>query len=685
MKRKIIKLLSFALVIAFSISVSTVASFASDESPIAGVFSGETMSQSFSTAEDMQKWLSDIALGTIEDTDLRGKRLVLLQDIEVSLQTIGEGMNQMASGLYVCCDVDLGGHAVTIIGNSSALLTSAIAMQSSSDVKTDRIAITNGDIICKFTSSSTMSYGIMASTTSQTYVLDGVSIISANDQTLTNGICINGKYNGAVEFKNCVVDLSVSDSTFTAFPTGGYVYTAVLESGSYKNLPTDSDDHIVVSGSKLEGLESVDENTTVITSTNTTAIIVDDGNAYLYDTLQDAVNAASRRADDSGNVEIQLLKQPEDGTVELPSDVSAEDITISKLGDDSDINLGGIIMTDSNDNKVTVGDDGKLETIIAVKSVTLDKTSLDLYVGNTAELNATVKPENAADKIVTWSSSDPTVATVDTNGNVKALKPGTTTITATAGGKSATCTVTVSYPVNIPDTYDIDLIVGEGGEAKTSLTNASAGSTITVAVTPDEGYELDYITVDGERIDGTTFTMPAHDVTVRVYFTDGSVDMPFVDVNSGDWFYDYVAYVYANGLMDGTSATMFEPNGTMTRAMVWAILARVDGETVTGANWIETARSWAMANGVSDGENANGYVTREQLATMLWRYAGEPTSSYSLSAFTDAASVSDYAETAMAWAVEHGIITGMTDTTIEPQGTATRAQCAAMLMRFVEL
>ena len=115
-----------------------------------------------------------------------------------------------------------------------------------------------------------------------------------------------------------------------------------------------------------------------------------------------------------------------------------------------------------------------------------------------------------------------------------------------------------------------------------------------------------------------------------------------------------------------------------------AILARVDGETVTGTNWLETARTWAMANGVSDGENANGYVTREQLATMLWRYAGEPDSDYSLSAFTDAGSVSDYAETAMAWAVEHGIITGVTDTTIEPQGTATRAQCAAMLMRFIE-
>ena len=159
---------------------------------------------------------------------------------------------------------------------------------------------------------------------------------------------------------------------------------------------------------------------------------------------------------------------------------------------------------------------------------------------------------------------------------------------------------------------------------------------------------------------------------------------PFVDVKTGDWFYDYVAYVYSNGLMDGTSATTFEPNANMTRAMLWTILARIDGEEISGADWAETAREWAMASGVSDGADAGGALTREQLAAMLYRFAGEPETAASLDGFTDAASVSDWAARAMAWAVGEGIITGVTDTALDPQGSATRAQCAAMLMRFVE-
>ena len=241
---------------------------------------------------------------------------------------------------------------------------------------------------------------------------------------------------------------------------------------------------------------------------------------------------------------------------------------------------------------------------------------------------------------------------------------------------------------NIPNTHAITVIDPANGSLKVNPSNGSAGTLITVTATPDKGYELAYITVDGERITGSTFRMPDHDVTVSALFVP--VSFPFTDVKSGDWFYDAVAYVYANGLMDGTSATTFEPNANMTRAMVWAILARIDGETVTGADWASAARTWAMAGGVSDGTDPNGPVTREQFATMLYRYAaakgcdvsiGESTNILS---YADFASISEYAIPAMQWACGSGIVTGVTDSTLEPQGTATRAQCAAMLMRFIE-
>ena len=236
--------------------------------------------------------------------------------------------------------------------------------------------------------------------------------------------------------------------------------------------------------------------------------------------------------------------------------------------------------------------------------------------------------------------------------------------------------------INIPDPNSITVTQPANGTIRVNPSNGSAGTLITVTATPDEGYELAYITVDGEKITGNTFRMPDKSVTVSAVFVPAT--FPFVDVKTGDWFYDYVAYVYANGLMDGTSATTFEPNANMTRAMLWTILARIDGEEISGADWAETARAWAMESGVSDGTDAGGSLTREQLAAMLYRFAGEPETAANLDGFTDAAGVSDWAARAMAWCVEQGIITGVTDTLLDPQGAATRAQCAAMLMRFVE-
>ena len=264
------------------------------------------------------------------------------------------------------------------------------------------------------------------------------------------------------------------------------------------------------------------------------------------------------------------------------------------------------------------------------------------------------------------------------------------TVTAAAGGQD----------VNVPETYGIELVVGEGGEARASFSNASAGAEITVTATPDEGYELAYITVDGERISGNTFTMPAHDVTVRVYFTDGASTLPFADTPEGAWYYDAVSHVYANGLMDGVSATTFAPDANMTRAMLVTILWRMEGgpvvnclmpfNDVDGGAWYAEAVRWAASEGIVTGVSGtifapNAEITREQFAAMLWRYAGAPVGGgMAVSEFTDGASVSDYAADAVTWALSEGVLTGMGDGALAPQGTATRAQAAAMLMRFAE-
>ena len=160
--------------------------------------------------------------------------------------------------------------------------------------------------------------------------------------------------------------------------------------------------------------------------------------------------------------------------------------------------------------------------------------------------------------------------------------------------------------------------------------------------------------------------------------------LPFEDVAAGAWYYDAVAFVSANGLFDGTSETAFSPNGQMTRAMVIAVLARHAGiDTSVGATWYDAAVCWAVEAGVSDGSDLEGSITREQLATMLYREAGSPAVSGSLEGYVDAGEVSDWAVDAMLWAVAEGIIEGAGGNALTPTTPATRAQTAAILQRYI--
>ena len=158
----------------------------------------------------------------------------------------------------------------------------------------------------------------------------------------------------------------------------------------------------------------------------------------------------------------------------------------------------------------------------------------------------------------------------------------------------------------------------------------------------------------------------------------------FYDVKEETWYAQAVRFTAANGLFAGIEEHVFAPDIPMTRAMIVTILARLEGVDTSGDPWYEAGRQWAMEQGISDGTNMDASLTREQLATMLWRYAGSPAVSADMSGYTDAGTVSSYAQQAMAWCVEQGIIGGTTATTLSPQAEATRAQVATILMRFIE-
>jgi hypothetical protein len=171
--------------------------------------------------------------------------------------------------------------------------------------------------------------------------------------------------------------------------------------------------------------------------------------------------------------------------------------------------------------------------------------------------------------------------------------------------------------------------------------------------------------------------------TVNSVITD--VAQKFEDVRSGAWYESAVKFVKEKGLMSGVTDSSFAPNSEATRAMLMKVLASLKGvDTTGGATWYEKAMQWAVANGISDGSNINDNITREELATMLYRFAGSPDVEGTLSGFEDSAAVQEYAQQAMIWAVQNGLITGNDDGTLNPDGNATRAEVAAILMRFCE-
>lgn len=260
-----------------------------------------------------------------------------------------------------------------------------------------------------------------------------------------------------------------------------------------------------------------------------------------------------------------------------------------------------------------------------------------------------------------------------------------------------------SFPVKIANSGD--------GVAKVDKSYASAGDKVTITVTPGRNATVQRITVtdeDGERLkltenrDGTySFTMPNGAANVYARFSGSG--LPFADVPSGSWYYDDVAYVYDTGLMTGLTVTAFGPNLSTTRGMIVTILWRMENEPaakhgcpfadVRRGSYYEQAIAWASENGIVTGFDASTFapdraITREQLAAILFRFAAyrgmdAVTLRENLSSFQDQAAISAYAVSALNWAVGEGLMQGTGDK-LEPTGSATRAQVAAMLRRFIQ-
>lgn len=264
-------------------------------------------------------------------------------------------------------------------------------------------------------------------------------------------------------------------------------------------------------------------------------------------------------------------------------------------------------------------------------------------------------------------------------------------------------------------TYKVTTSAVNNGGVNASPSNAEKGATITITLSPDKGYKLDKLTVtdgSGKTVSNVkksdtvyTFTMPASAVNVSVSYvkaTETPSETKFNDVSANDWFASAVDYVTGKGMMNGTADNTFSPKANTTRGMVVTVLYRLENQPSTSAAsftdvasgaYYANAVAWANANGIVSGYGSgkfgpNDKVTREQLAAILYRYAQykkyDVSGANSLDGYTDVQSVSSYAVPALQWANAAGVVTGKSGSKLDPKGNATRAEVAAMLMRFCE-
>ena len=371
---------------------------------------------------------------------------------------------------------------------------------------------------------------------------------------------------------------------------------------------------------------------------------------------------------------------------------------------------------------------------LAEPALSISAEPAELTGGGRVEFTVTGAPKGAT---VTVACDDPSIRPTQENGVWYADLPAAVksyTFTAESGATknytegTAACTVAVIAQPVTPDPepsdpgsssggstsvrrYNIEADAGRGGDiSPDGRVRVRRGENQTFRITADDGWEIADVEVDGESVGAVeryTFENVRTDHTISATFRQIVTEpeepetpaLPFTDVSEGDWYYDAVAYCWENGIMDGTGGTVFAPNLLLNRAMMAQVLYNLaDGTASTVAGfpdvaasaWYADAVNWAAANGYVTGYD-NGLfgpedgLTREQMAAILYRYAGSPAPAGSLDGFADAASASAYAVDALRWAVGEGLLTGKDGGRLDPTGTASRAELAQILARFAQM